>query len=113
MRIRFRTAAAVALTMTLAAGACGSDEPTSATKDTSRLEVMSWWTSGSEAAALNTLLTAFQQAHPGVRPVNAAAAESRRIARVDHMGHVPGRFAIRQPKLDAHFPFTLDLRRMP
>jgi len=56
--------------------------------------------------------------HPGgrsneVRPVNAAAAESRRIARFDHMGHVPGRFAVRQPKLDAHFPFTLDLRRMP
>jgi uncharacterized protein (DUF2126 family) len=56
--------------------------------------------------------------HPGgraneVRPVNAAAAESRRIARFDHMGHVPGRFAVRQPKLDPHFPFTLDLRRMP
>ena len=35
---------------------------------------MSWWTSGSEAAALNTLLTAFRQANPGVEPVNAAVA---------------------------------------
>ena len=56
--------------------------------------------------------------HPGgraneVRPVNAAAAESRRIARFDHMGHVPGRFAVKQPKIEPHFPFTLDLRRMP
>ena len=56
--------------------------------------------------------------HPGgraneQRPVNAPAAESRRIARFDHMGHVPGRFAVRQPRLDPHFPFTLDLRRMP
>ncbi|MEP7052693.1 MAG: transglutaminase family protein, partial [Pseudomonadota bacterium] len=56
--------------------------------------------------------------HPGgraneARPVNAAAAESRRIARFDHMGHVPGRFALRTPRIDPHFPFTLDLRRMP
>jgi len=60
--------------MTLAVSACGGDEPTSATKDTNQLEVMSWWTSGSEAAALNTLLGAFRQAHPGVEPVNAAVA---------------------------------------
>jgi glucose/mannose transport system substrate-binding protein len=74
MSARRRAAVAVALAMTLAATACGGDEPTSATKDTSKLEVMSWWTSGSEAAALNTLLTAFRQANPGVEPVNAAVA---------------------------------------
>jgi uncharacterized protein (DUF2126 family) len=56
--------------------------------------------------------------HPGgraneARPVNAAAAESRRIARFDHMGHMPGRYAVRQPQIEPHFPFTLDLRRMP
>ncbi len=56
--------------------------------------------------------------HPGgraneARPVNAAAAESRRIARFDHMGHVPGRFPVRTARIDPHFPFTLDLRRMP
>ncbi|MEV6493255.1 hypothetical protein AB0M20_32230, partial [Actinoplanes sp. NPDC051633] len=71
---RWRALVAAALTMTLAVSACGGDEPTSATKDTDRLEVMSWWTSGSEAAALNTLLTAFRDTNPGVEPVNAAVA---------------------------------------
>jgi glucose/mannose transport system substrate-binding protein len=74
MRALRRVAVAAALIMTLAVSACGGDEPTSATKDTNQLEVMSWWTSGSEAAALNTLLGAFRQAHPGVEPVNAAVA---------------------------------------
>ncbi|MFI7602535.1 ABC transporter substrate-binding protein [Actinoplanes sp. NPDC049681] len=73
MSARSRAAVAVALSMTLAVGACG-DKPTSATKNTSKLEVMSWWTSGSEAAALNTLLTAFQQANPSIETVNAAVA---------------------------------------
>ena len=68
-----RAAAAVAL-LALAVSACGSPTPTSATKDTNQLEIMSWWTSGSEAPALNTLLTAFRQANPGVEPVNAAVA---------------------------------------
>jgi glucose/mannose transport system substrate-binding protein len=70
---RCRAAAAVAL-LTLAVGACGGQTPTSATKDTKQLEIMSWWTSGSESAALNTLLNAFRQAHPDVEPVNAAIA---------------------------------------
>src|SRR3954451_734662 len=74
MSARYRAAVAVALSMTLAVGACGGDRPTSATKDTSQLEVMSWWTSGSEAAALNTLLATFQRANPGVETVNAAVA---------------------------------------
>ena len=74
MRALRRVAVAAALIVTLAVSACGGDEPTSATKDTNQLEVMSWWTSGSEAAALNTLLGAFRQAHPGVEPVNAAVA---------------------------------------
>jgi glucose/mannose transport system substrate-binding protein len=69
-----RAAVAVALSMALAVSACGSPEPTSAAKETKQLEVMSWWTSGSEAAALNTLLAAFRQANPGVEPVNAAVA---------------------------------------
>jgi glucose/mannose transport system substrate-binding protein len=69
-----RAAVAVALSMALAVSACGSQEPTSAAKQTNQLEVMSWWTSGSEAAALNTLLTAFRQANPGVETVNAAVA---------------------------------------
>jgi glucose/mannose transport system substrate-binding protein len=73
MNARCRTAAVVALVV-LAVSACGGEAPTSATKDTQQLEIVSWWTSGSEAAALNTLLTAFRQAHPDVQPVNAAVA---------------------------------------
>jgi glucose/mannose transport system substrate-binding protein len=73
MRARRGVATAVALLLALPVAACGSgNSPTSADKDTKQLEVVSWWTSGSEAAALNTLLTAFRQADPGVQPVNAA-----------------------------------------
>lgn len=74
MNRRGRAAIAVAAVLTLAMSACGGEEPTSATKDTAKLEVVSWWTSGSEATALNTLLDAFRQANPGVEPVNAAVA---------------------------------------
>ena len=70
-----RCAVAALALLTLAVGACGGRAaPTSAAKDTKQLEIVSWWTSGSEAAALNTLLTAFRQAHPEVQPVNAAIA---------------------------------------
>ncbi len=74
MTTRRRAAVAAALTLTLAAGGCGGDAPTSATESTDQLEVLSWWTSGSEAAALDTLLTAYRQTAPGVEPVNAAVA---------------------------------------
>jgi glucose/mannose transport system substrate-binding protein len=66
------TATAAALALMLAA--CGDSAPTSATKDTKQLEVVSWWTSGSEAAALHALLAAFRASHPGVHVVNAAVA---------------------------------------
>jgi glucose/mannose transport system substrate-binding protein len=75
MNARRRAAAALALITALSVSACGGAEaPTSAETDTKQLEVMSWWTSGSEAAALNTLLTSMRQANPGVQPVNAAVA---------------------------------------
>jgi glucose/mannose transport system substrate-binding protein len=64
---------ALAAVLALTVSACG-DAPTSATEDTAKLEVVSWWTSGSEATALNALLTAFRQANPTVEPVNAAVA---------------------------------------
>ncbi len=70
-----RGAAAAVLLATVFAlvlAACGDDAPTSATKDTDRLEVVSWWTSGSEAAALDALLAAFRASAPGVDAVNAA-----------------------------------------
>jgi glucose/mannose transport system substrate-binding protein len=73
MTLRRFTAAVAALTL-LAAGGCSGDKPTSATTDTNRLEVVSWWTSGSEAAALDTLLTAFRRSNPGVDAVNGAVA---------------------------------------
>jgi uncharacterized protein (DUF2126 family) len=55
--------------------------------------------------------------HPGGRgetdrPVNAAAAESRRIARFDQMGHLAGSYDVATPEVDPHFPMTLDLRRV-
>jgi glucose/mannose transport system substrate-binding protein len=65
-------AAVVALALTLAA--CGSDSPTSATTSTKRLEVVSWWTSGSEAAALEALFSAFRRSSPSVDVVNGAVA---------------------------------------
>ncbi|MDQ3850471.1 MAG: ABC transporter substrate-binding protein, partial [Actinomycetota bacterium] len=60
------------LTVTL--GACGEDSPTSATTSTKRLEVVSWWTSGSEAAALDALFGAFRKSNAGVAAVNGAIA---------------------------------------
>ena len=60
--------------LALASGACGGDAPTSATTSTKQLEVVSWWTSGSEAAALDVLFAAFRASNPGVDAVNAAVA---------------------------------------
>lgn len=66
-------AAAVAAVV-LALAACGGNAPTSAATDTDRLEVVSWWTSGSEAAALDALFDAFRKAAPGVEAANGAVA---------------------------------------
>jgi glucose/mannose transport system substrate-binding protein len=75
-RITRRTSVgtAIAAVLALAVSACGTDEPTSAQTTTDRLEVVSWWTSGSEAPALGALLAAFRQQHPDVEAVNAAVA---------------------------------------
>jgi len=70
-----RTAAALAVAaLALTAAACGNDAPTSATTSTKNLEVVSWWTSGSEAKALDTLFAAFREANPDVDLVNGAVA---------------------------------------
>jgi glucose/mannose transport system substrate-binding protein len=66
--------ATVAALVAIAVSGCGGASPTSTRTDTKRLEVVSWWTSGSEAAALNTLLTAFRRTNPDVDAVNAAVA---------------------------------------
>src|SRR3984893_5847039 len=39
-----------------------------------RMEVFSWWTSGSEAAALNTLFDNYKKQYPGVGIINATVA---------------------------------------
>ena len=53
--------------------------------------------------------------HPGGRnyddfPVNAFAAESRRISRFFQMGHTPGKMSVGKAPIHPEFPFTLDLR---
>src|SRR6478752_3341237 len=55
-------AASVANSATLAGAASG------------KLEVFSWWTSGSENAALNQLFKATKKANPNIQIVNAAVA---------------------------------------
>jgi len=62
---------ALGLAVACASAACApgrapSQEPTTG------LEVVSWWTSGSEQQALNVLFDAYRAAHPGVTVRNAA-----------------------------------------
>ncbi len=44
------------------------------------------------------------------RPVNAAAAEGRRIARFNAFGHTQGSFRPQPARVNSDFPMTLDLR---
>jgi len=58
----------------------------------------------------------YHVAHPGGRsfetyPVNENEAEGRRMARFETMGHSPGKIAQAPDEINAHFPFTLDMRR--
>ena len=64
----------VAAALAAAVSACGSASPTSPAMSTKKLEVVSWWTSRSESAALNELFAAFRQSNPGVTAINAAVA---------------------------------------
>lgn len=44
-------------------------------------------------------------------PLDANAAEARRVARFYSLGHTPGRMVVPPPERSEEYPFTLDLRR--
>jgi glucose/mannose transport system substrate-binding protein len=72
-KCRFGLAALAAGLALLLAG-CGGPASTATGGPTRNLEVLSWWTSGSERVALNVLFDDFRTAHPGVDVHNAAVA---------------------------------------
>ena len=58
----------------------------------------------------------YHVAHPGGRsedsyPVNARAAQARRLARFEPQGHTQGKVEWHAPEVAQDMPFTLDLRR--
>ena len=76
-RITRYLSAATAAGALLVLSACGGGGNSSASgggSGTKQLEVFSWWTSGSEDAALKDLIAGFKQADPGVKVVNGAVA---------------------------------------
>ncbi|MGB8997298.1 MAG: extracellular solute-binding protein, partial [Pseudonocardiaceae bacterium] len=66
--------AALAAGLALLLAGCGGPASTTTSGPTRNLEVLSWWTSGSERAALNVLFDDFRTARPGVDVRNAAVA---------------------------------------
>ncbi|MEM9751741.1 MAG: transglutaminase family protein, partial [Pseudomonadota bacterium] len=49
--------------------------------------------------------------NPETRPVNALEAQGRRQARFARLGHTPGPFRLREPRLTPDSTYTLDMRR--
>jgi glucose/mannose transport system substrate-binding protein len=72
--MRLRRLAGVLALVLVASVACSPDESGSGNEATANLEVISWWTSGSEEQALNVLFDAYKEAHPEVTIVNATVA---------------------------------------
>lgn len=61
---------ATVVALVLGVGACGSPGGSS-TEPTDKLELISWWTSGSEAEALDVLVDGFTAKDPSVEVINA------------------------------------------
>jgi len=76
MKARKTTLGAIAVTASLAMlTACGGgDTSASSTAGGNKLEIVSYWTAGSEVKALNVLTDAMKAADPGIEIVNAAVA---------------------------------------
>ncbi len=68
----FRRSALLALAGAALLAGCKPEENKSAASDENRLEIMSWWTSGSESAALKVFQDAFLKSHAGVSLVDGA-----------------------------------------
>jgi glucose/mannose transport system substrate-binding protein len=64
---------AAVLALVLGVAGCSSDTP-SATGPTPNLEVVSWWTSGSEQQSLGVLFDSYRAGHSGVDVANATVA---------------------------------------
>jgi glucose/mannose transport system substrate-binding protein len=67
-------AAILALVLAAVGASVASSSPNRGAGATGKLEVFSWWTSGSENAALEQLFAATRRANPGIQIVNAAVA---------------------------------------
>ena len=72
--MKLRRLAGVLALVLVAGVACTTEERGSTNEATTNLEVISWWTSGSEEQALNVLFDAYRKAHPQVTIVNATVA---------------------------------------
>jgi glucose/mannose transport system substrate-binding protein len=75
-RARYLWAAPLVLVIALIVGCGGSDSSSddSGAKKDDALEIFSWWTSGSEDAALKELISSFEAASPGAKVSNGAVA---------------------------------------
>jgi len=73
-RTRKALGAGTAGVLLLLAGCGGGSTPPASGSPGNKLEVISWWTSGSERAALDVIFDNFRQSAPGVETVNGAVA---------------------------------------
>jgi uncharacterized protein (DUF2126 family)/transglutaminase-like putative cysteine protease len=83
--------------------------PTIGTHGPLRFDLYDRWNERSLAGATYHVVHAGGRASVD-RPVNAAAAEGRRIARFNAFGHSHGSFVPQAARVNPHFPMTLDLR---